>query len=255
MAFSVPESLQITQTIGLRGYTMFIFASTGLRQIITISGLLGTVLIPVTTQEKVSSPHKQKILPFPPRSAKRMALIESFKKRAPDLTQLFESFNHTNAQGEIMPYRLFIPPKAESDRRYPLVIFLHGSSGSGTDNEKQLRRANWFGGLVWTLPENQDRFPCFVVAPRSNVNWPCVILEEGKRPKFCPGLGKGAQLAFEIIDKLLDEYPIDSSRIYITGHSMGGTGTWHMISYRPNFLPLPHLFAVSLIPNRHVFDL
>jgi predicted peptidase len=214
---------------------MSIFVSIRLRQIIAILVLLGTVLIPGPAQEKASSPQKHKILSFPPQSDERWALIESFKKRAPDLIQLFESFNHTNAQGEIMPYRLFIPPQSELGRRYPLVIFLHGSSGSGTDNEKQLQRANWFGGLVWVLPENQERFPCFVVAPQSNVNWHCVILEEGKRPKLCPGLGKGARLAFEIIDKLLDEYPIDSSRIYITGHSMGGAGTWHMISYRRNF--------------------
>jgi predicted peptidase len=214
---------------------MSIFASSGLRQIITIFGLLGTVLTPVTAQEKVSSHNNAKILPFPPQSDERWALIEAFKKRAPDLIQLFESFNHTNAQGEIMPYRLFIPRKLVSGQKYPMIIFLHGSSGSGTDNVKQLQRANWFGGLVWILPENQGRFPCFVVAPQSNVNWPCVILEKGKRPKLCPGLGRGARLAFEIIDKLLDEYPIDRSRLYITGHSMGGAGTWHMISYRPNF--------------------
>lgn len=90
-----------------------------------------------------------------------------------------------------MPYRLFRPRRLESGHRYPLVVFLHGASGSGTDNEKQLQRANWFGGLVWTLPENQDRLSCFVVAPQTNVNWPCVIIEKGKRPQMCPGLGTG----------------------------------------------------------------
>jgi len=46
-------------------------------------------------------------------------------------------------------------------------------------------------------------------------------------------LGMGAGLAFEVIDSLLATLPIDRSRIYITGFSMGGAGTWHMIAQRP----------------------
>jgi predicted peptidase len=114
---------------------------------------------------------------------------------------------------------------------------------------------------VWALPENQERYPCFVVAPQSNVNWPCVILEEGKRPKLCPGLGKGAKLAFEIIDKLLEEYPIDTSRLYITGHSMGGAGTWHMIAHRPNFFAaavpvcgLPDFGTASIVKDVPIWN-
>ena len=214
---------------------MSFFALPKLQRAITFLGFLGVALTLMTAQEKDISSTKPKILPFPPQSDERWEAIESFKKRAPGLIQQFETFVHTNHQDESMPYRLYIPRRMELGQKYPLVIFLHGSSGSGTDNEKQLQRANWFGGLVWTLPENQTRFPCFVVAPQTNVNWPCVILEEGKRPRLCPGLGKGARLAFEIIDKLLDEHAIDTSRLYITGHSMGGAGTWHMIAHRPNF--------------------
>ncbi|MGD9345816.1 MAG: prolyl oligopeptidase family serine peptidase [Candidatus Aminicenantes bacterium] len=214
---------------------MTIFFSLQLRQIVAIIGFLGYVFIPVTAQKDASSPQNVEILPYPPNSDERWNPIESFKKRAPNLIKQYEAFIHTNDQGEAMPYRLFIPSKLEAGREYPLVVFLHSSSGSGIDNEKQLQRANWFGGLVWALPENQERFPCFVVAPQSDFNWPCVILKEGERPQLCPGLGKGARLAFEIIDKLLVKYPIDRSRVYVTGHSMGGAGTWHMIAHRSNF--------------------
>jgi predicted peptidase len=240
---------------------MTIFFSTRLQHIIAFIGLLGCVLNPVLAQAKPSSLQKAEILPYPPNSDERWAPIESLKKRAPDLIEQYESFVHTNDQDEAMPYRLFIPQKLETGRMYPLVVFLHGSSGSGTDNEKQLQRANWFGGLVWALPENQDRFPCFVVAPQSNVNWPCVILKEGERPQLCQGLGKGARLAFEIIDKLLDEYPIDASRVYITGHSMGGAGTWHMIAHRPNFFAaavpvcgLPDFEAASSVKDVPIWN-
>jgi predicted peptidase len=150
---------------------------------------------------------------------------------------------HSNAKGERMPYRLFTPARLEPGRRYPLVVFLHGAGGSGADNAKQLQGANVFGALVWTLPENQARHPAFVLAPQSDVNWACTLFDPKNPPKtladirFCPpeALGIGARLAFEIIDGLLGTLPIDAARIYVTGHSMGGAGTWHMIAHRPRF--------------------
>jgi SAM-dependent methyltransferase len=180
---------------------------------------------------------KPAILPYPPGSPERTALIDEYLRKAPALADRFASFTYKNRNNETMPYRLFTPRGTIPGRKYPLVVFLHGAGGSGTDNVKQLRDANVFGGLVWALPENQERHPCFVVAPQSNVNWPCVIIEEGRRPRLCPGqrLGDGARLAFEIIDMLAAELPIDPGRLYVTGHSMGGAGVWHMIARRPQF--------------------
>jgi len=142
-----------------------------------------------------------------------------------------------------MPYRLFAPAHLEPGRAYPLVVFLHGAGGSGTDNTKQLEGGNVFGALAWTLPENQARHPAFVLAPQSNWNWPCTIFDPKNPPKtaadikLCPpgALGIGARLAFEVIDSLLASLPIDRARLYLTGHSMGGAGTWHMIAQRPGF--------------------
>jgi predicted peptidase len=213
----------------------FTYSSRKIRHAAAILGFLGAAWLSTAAQEKTAFSERPDILPFPPRSEERVALIESFKKMAPNLMKQFAPFTHTNAQAEVMPYRLFTPQNIEPGRKYPLVVFLHGASSSGTDNEKQLQGGSMFGGLVWAVPENQKRFPCFVVAPQTNVNWPCVILEPGKRPQLCPGLGMGARLALEIIDKLITEQPIDSKRIYVTGHSMGGAGTWHMIAHRPRF--------------------
>jgi predicted peptidase len=183
------------------------------------------------------------ILPQAPDARERQVPIDSLKTRGPALAQAFAPHVHSNARGERMPYRLFTPERPEPGRRYPLVVFLHGAGGSGTDNLKQLQGANMFGALVWVLPEIQARHPAFVLAPQSDVNWACTIFDPKTPPKtladitFCPpeALGIGARLALEIIDGLLATLPIDPARIYVTGHSMGGAGAWHMIAHRPRF--------------------
>ncbi len=176
-------------------------------------------------------------------SDERRAPINALKGQAPSLAKAFAPHVHVNQRGERMPYRLFTPSRLERGRTYPLVVFLHGASGSGTDNAKQLEGGNVYGSLVWTLPANQARHPAFVVAPQSDWNWPCTLFDPKNPPKvaadikLCPpdALGIGARLAFEIIDSLLGTLPIDRSRIYVTGHSMGGAGTWHMLAHRPRF--------------------
>ena len=139
-----------------------------------------------------------------------------------------------------MPYRLFRP---NATGRLPLVVFLHGSGGLGTDNEKQMGLGNIFGTRVWALPENQKEFPCYVVAPQTDRGWvrygPPSTGDSVAR--VVPGLGDGARVAFELIDGLAKEFPIDTQRIYLTGHSMGGAGAWHMIAQRPRF------FAAAVI--------
>jgi predicted peptidase len=173
------------------------------------------------------------LLPGAPQSAGRVAPIERFKQAAPPLAALYAARTYRDPSGETMPYRLF-KPRIEPGRRYPLVLFLHGSGGSGTDNARQLDRANWFGALVWALPENQRRHPCFVAAPQSDVNWPSVRLNDGRLPDILPGPGRGARLAVAIVELLAAELPVDRSRIYVTGHSMGGAGTWHALAQWPD---------------------
>ena len=172
------------------------------------------------------------LLPGDPMSDARWAVIERFKQEAPPLAAQYEARTYRDAAGATMPYRLF-RPKIAPGRLYPLVLFLHGAGGSGTDNARQLDRANWFGGLVWALPENQRRHPCFVAAPQSNENWPPVRLREGQLPEILVGPGRD-RLAIEIVESLAAELPVDRTRIYVTGHSMGGAGTWHVLAQRPD---------------------
>jgi predicted peptidase len=173
-----------------------------------------------------------RLAPGDPRSPERLALIASFEKRAAGLEKAYEARSHESDWE--MPYRLFRPRTTE---RVPLVLYLHGSGGSGDDNERQLALGNTFGTRVFLLKENQERFPCFVVVPQSDRGWIRYDLTEEQegRVRVVPGLGDGARLAFEIVDAVSKEFPIDPRRIYVTGQSMGGAGTWHMIGQRRGF--------------------
>ena len=179
------------------------------------------------------------LAPGAPTSPERLAPIEAFKKQSAGLEKNFEALTHRS--DAVMPYRLFRP---ETTGKVPLVVYLHGSGGLGDDNLKQLALGNIFGTRVWLLPENQKRFPCYVVAPQTDRGWVRYDFSQetdDKPAKVLPGLGDGARLALEIIDALCREFPIDEHRIYVTGQSMGGAGTWHFIANRP------HFFAAAVI--------
>jgi len=176
------------------------------------------------------------LAPGSPMSPERIALIEAFKKESEGLEKKYEARTHKS--DFVMPYRLFRP---EATGKQPLVMYLHGSGGLGNDNLKQLGLGNVFGTRVWLLPENQKRFPCFVMVPQTDRAW---VKYDFSQDKILPGLGDGARLALEIIDRLQHEFAheqsIDERRIYVTGQSMGGSGTWHITAQRPK------LFAAAV---------
>jgi predicted peptidase len=172
------------------------------------------------------------LAPGPPNSPERVALIDAFKKQSEGLDQKYEA--RTFKSDWTMPYRLFRP---ETNEKVPLVLYLSGSGGLGDDNLKQLQFGNVFGTRVWLLPQNQKKFPCYVVAPQTDRGWARYDLtqESNGKAKVIPGLGDGSRVALEVVDALRREFPIDDQRIYVTGQSMGGAGVWNIIAGRPNF--------------------
>lgn len=172
------------------------------------------------------------LAPGTPKSPERIALIDAFKKQSEGVVKRFEA--RTYKSDWVMPYRMFRPA---ASGKLPLVLYLHGSGGLGDDNRKQMDLGNIFGTRVWALPENQKRFPCYVVAPQTDRGWVRYAPPSpgDTRARAIPGLGDGARMALEIIDTLRRELTIDERRIYVTGQSMGGAGAWNVITYRPRF--------------------
>jgi len=152
----------------------------------------------------------------------RSSTIDSTLQRLAGISSKFEAKVFRDEKGASMPYRLFRPAGAAAGRKLPLVVFLHGGNGVGTDNLRQISGGNLLGSSLWLLPENQESHPCFVFAPQAEHEW-----EERELSGF-------ALLVVKAIESLEGEHDIDPRRVYLTGQSSGGYGTWNLIAHRPD---------------------
>jgi len=137
-----------------------------------------------------------------------------------------------------------VPDEAARRQPLPLVVWLHGASGMGTDNLGQITDGgNDIGSRLWVRPDIQAKHPSFVVAPQmpTTQTWGLPASEK---------LTPYAQLVVDLIDSLAKEFPIDRQRIYVLGQSMGGIGVWDLISKRPELFAAAVPVCATANPNR-----
>ncbi|NCP84723.1 MAG: prolyl oligopeptidase family serine peptidase [Bacteroidetes bacterium] len=119
----------------------------------------------------------------------------------------------------------------------PLIIFLHGAGERGSDNEKQL-----FMG-VSDIIENSKLLgedPILLV-PQCPIGYQWVEVNWGDSSHTQPKeISRPLQIVMNLVDSLIQDLPIDLNRIYITGLSMGGFGTWDYVVRKPD------LFAAAI---------
>ena len=128
-------------------------------------------------------------------------LPDPVTKVSEDWVDLYEP----HVDGE-MSYRLMKPMVFDSNKRYPVIVSLHGGGGRGADNRKQLRDWN----KILADKQRRSDHPCYVLAPQTTRLWNASDLKNIKR----------------VIAALPS---VDMDRIYILGHSMGGHGTYILI--------------------------
>ncbi|MFI5185320.1 MAG: prolyl oligopeptidase family serine peptidase [Chitinophagales bacterium] len=144
------------------------------------------------------------------------------------------SFNKYINKGDTLNYRLLFPD-ADTFRKYPLVIFLHGSGERGNDNEAQLK----WGVMNFATDQNMILHPALVIAPQcpEKSGWSNFSRND---MKLQPTPTKPMELLMGLIHQLIKTMPVDTNRIYITGLSMGGYGTYDAIERYPG------LFAAAV---------
>lgn len=136
--------------------------------------------------------------------------------------QRLEKRAFVNRQGATVPYRLLQPADYDPRKPYPLVLFLHGAGERGDDNEAQLRHGVW----EFAKPANRKKYPCFLIAPQcpKRQKW-----ADWTAPKQRARPNAPLRLVVELIEQIQKEYCIDPERVYVTGMSMGGFGTWDLL--------------------------
>src|SRR5579862_5589880 len=120
----------------------------------------------------------------------------------------FSAGSYRSPTGELMRYRLFVPADYDPTRKYPIVLWLHGAAGRGSDNVSQLSGGNLAGSHLWTTPENQAKYHAFVLAPQVDVTKGWARPHTNTPPV-------AIRLALEILDTVEKKYDIDRAREYV----------------------------------------
>lgn len=157
---------------------------------------------------------------------------ESDPSLGADWHTLYETAIHTSPTGQTLPYRLLRPKRLQPDRQYPLVLFLHGAGERGDDNRSSLVHA----AAEFARPDRREEYPAFVVIPQ------CPTSQRWVESDWSLPQGQGQipeepaaamSLALQLVDTLVSQEPIDPSRLYVTGLSMGSQGAWFAAAAPP----------------------
>ena len=142
-------------------------------------------------------------------------------------------------QNDTLPYRILLPKNYNSQKSYPLLIFLHGAGERGNDNKSQLVH----GSFLFKFKDFRKNHPAIVVFPQcpEKSSWANVKrnyeMSAGQKFDFFKKISENRQLI--MVEKLLDliqkKYDIDETRRYVGGLSMGGMGTFELVARNPDY--------------------
>ena len=123
-----------------------------------------------------------------------------------------------SAAGE-SKYVLFVPQDYKGDKEYPLILFLHGAGERGDDGELPVKQG--IGNAI-KFKGKEAKFPFLVIFPQAKI--------KGSWKAEDPD----AQGALAILAEVQKTHKVDAKRLYLTGLSMGGSGTWSLAAAYPH---------------------
>lgn len=109
----------------------------------------------------------------------------------------------------LLPYALYMPEGKPPRGGWPLILFLHGSGERGSDGKKQSTV-----GIGPAIQEKPDHWPAVVLMPQC--------------PRGQQWAEKPLEQAYELLNLVEQQHKTNPRRVYLTGLSMGGYGSWNL---------------------------
>jgi len=140
---------------------------------------------------------------------------------------------YNSVSGASVQYNLYVPSSyyADGSKQYPLVVFVH-DAGRLSDNVTDVLSLE--GAKSWTVPSEQESYPCFVLAP-----------QYGRIRN-----GDDVEATYELIMQLTEDFRIDKGAILGTGQSMGCMQTMSMDMDHPDLFAATLLVSGQLDPEQ-----
>jgi predicted peptidase len=132
--------------------------------------------------------------------------------------------------GHSYPYSIYVPQSYAPSKRWPVVLFLHGSGERGSDGLRSTQI-----GAAAAIRANPERVPAIVVFPQA--------------PLETRWLGEPADAAMAALHAAMKEFRGDPDRVYLTGLSMGGYGTYHLALAHPATFAALVVVCGGLLPH------
>lgn len=173
--------------------------------VLLMAGLLGTGYI---------ESHKERALNTIDASAIATTLSAELGSENEEVPAQLLMCSTSTSQIETFRYWLYTPKNPVENM--PLIVYLHGSSGKGDD---------------LNILINEDGFPQYLKNSQLG-DVPAYILIP-QLPAEKRGWASVSQSVYQLISETVSTYQIDSDNISLTGHSMGGTGTWNLAAQYP----------------------
>ena len=142
-----------------------------------------------------------------------------------------------DGEGKTLLYRQYVTPRLPVGTKVPLVLFFHGAGERGSDNVAQLTH----GVKPIIRYCASKKIPVALIAPQCPVGKQWVDTPwSATDHRMDPKPSEQMKLAMELLQDRIDTLPVDKNRIYVTGVSMGGYGTWDILQREPG------LFAAAI---------
>jgi predicted peptidase len=144
------------------------------------------------------------------------AALLLFTARSVDAQRVETGFldRTVTVSGQSYRYQIYVPADYASKPKWPVILFLHGAGERGTDGLRQTTV-----GLAPAIRQDAKRYPAIVIFPQV--------------PPDSQWVGTPGEVALAALKQTMTELRGDPDRVYLTGLSMGGHGTWYLAYRRP----------------------